>query len=78
MSLHPGSFQFLKKKPETPYKLVEPPAAYPEPFDNAFSPEQSRRVRANEISLTKQYLEQVDHCACAAAARAVVGGCVER
>jgi hypothetical protein len=23
MSLHPGSFQSLKKEPETPYKLVE-------------------------------------------------------
>jgi hypothetical protein len=29
MSLHPGSFQSLKKEPETPYKLVE---AY-SPFD---------------------------------------------
>jgi len=24
MSLHPSSFQSLKKEPETPYKLVEP------------------------------------------------------
>ena len=46
MSLHPGSFQFLKKKPETPYKLVEPPAVRPEPFD---------KLWANGISLTKQY-----------------------
>ncbi len=46
MSLHPGSFQSLKKEPETPYKLVEPPAAHPEPFD---------KLRANGISLAKQY-----------------------
>ena len=36
-------------------EFVEPQAALPEPFDNAFCPEQSRRVWANGISLTKQY-----------------------
>ena len=38
--------QSLKKEPETPYKLVEPPTAHPEPFD---------KLRANGIYLTKQY-----------------------
>ena len=42
-------------------EFVEPPAGHPEPFDNAFCPEQSRRVSANGISLTKQYWVYTAH-----------------
>ena len=40
-------------------ELVEPPVAQFMPFDNAFSPEQSRRVRANGIFLKRTVLGQV-------------------